>query len=221
MTSVLYTISGSPRGWRVLLGARIKGVELNVRYLSLSDGEHKSDDYLKINPRGRVPSIVAGNIQITDSLAILSWLDQQYPQRPLFGRNPDEHAKIWSATRDMTDALRKAMNALLLPVFFKSVDAITTELQQAADNVMFELGWMDARLQMQDFMAGDHMSAADAIAYPEVRILIRAFETHGTLMTELGFSDLSGKFPRLKVWMERVEAIEGFEKTIPIHWGIN
>ncbi|WP_425607366.1 glutathione S-transferase family protein [Roseibium sediminicola] len=84
MEPTIYTISGSPRGWRVLLGMVIKGLDMKVEYLSLSKSEHKSDSYLLINPRGRVPSLVAGKTVITDSLAILSWLDRKYPERPSF-----------------------------------------------------------------------------------------------------------------------------------------
>ncbi|WP_068410798.1 glutathione S-transferase family protein [Labrenzia sp. OB1] len=218
MEPTIYTISGSPRGWRVLLGMVIKGLDMKVKYLSLSDGEHKSDMYLEINPRGRVPSLVAGDVVITDSLAILAWFDRQFPERPLFGTNPEEHARIWSATRDTTDKLRDGMNGLLLPIFFKGADTLTPELREAADTVMYELQWLENRLDGQRYMAGDNPSAADAVSYPEVRILARALETHSELMTELGFADLDQKFPMGHAWARRIEALEGFEKSLPVHW---
>lgn len=218
MEPTIYTISGSPRGWRVLLGMVIKNLDLNVKYLSLSNGEHKSDNYLEINPRGRVPSLVAGDVVITDSLAILSWFDQQYPDRPLFGGSPQEHAKIWSTTRDTTDKLRDGMNALLLPIFFKGADEVTSNLQEAADTVMYELQWLENRLDGQNFMTGDTPTAADAVTYPEVRILARALETHSGLMTQLGFVDLDRKFPKGHAWARRIEALDGFEKCLPVHW---
>lgn len=219
MEPTIYTISGSPRGWRVLLGMVIKGLDLDVKYLSLSDGEHKSDEYIAINPRGRVPSLVAGDIAITDSLAILSWLDQQYPEKPLFGSSPEEHAKIWSATRDATDKLRDGMNSLLLPIFFKGADTVTPELQEAADTVMYEFQWLENRLDGHDYMAGNNPSAADAVTYPEVRMLARSLQTHTDLMTNLGFTDLDQKLPKGHAWARRIEALDGFEKSLPVHWG--
>lgn len=218
MEPTIYTISGSPRGWRVLLGMVIKGIDMKVKYLNLSDGDHKSETYLKINPRGRVPSLVAGDVVITDSLAILSWFDQQYPELPLFGSSPEEHAQIWSTTRDTTDKLRDAMNRLLFPIFFKDADTITPQLLEAANNVMHELQWLENRLGSQDFMAGSRPSAADAVSYPEVRILARALETHSDLMGELGFVGLDQKFPKGHVWARRIEALSDFEKSLPIHW---
>ncbi|MBG6160742.1 glutathione S-transferase [Labrenzia sp. EL_195] len=218
MEPTIYTISGSPRGWRVLLGMVIKGLDMKVRYLSLSDDEHKSDSYLEINPRGRVPSLVAGDVVITDSLAILSWLDQQFSELPLFGSSPEEHARIWSATRDATDKLRDGMNSLLLPIFFKGAETANPDLHEAADTVMYELQWLESRLDGQDFMAGDTPTAADAVTYPEIRILARALETHPNLMTELGFVDLDQKFPKGHAWARRIEGLDGFEKSLPVHW---
>ncbi len=218
MRPTLYTISGSPRGWRVLLGLVIKNLEFDVKFLKLSAGEHKSEEYLQINPRGRVPSLVYGDLAITDSLAILSWLDQEYPARPLFGRSAAEHAKIWSVTRDVTDKLRDSMNELLLPVFFAGADKATPELMDAADKVMVELQWLEDRLDGHDFMVGNEPGAADAVSYPEVRILARALETHSELMNTLGFVGLDEKFPRGHAWARRIESLEGFEKSLPIHW---
>lgn len=219
MPLTLHTISGSPRGWRVLLGLVIKGLDFDVKYLSLSDNELKSEDFLCLNPRGRVPTLVYDNLIITDSLAALSWLDQEFPDKPpLFGANPTEHADIWSATRDTTDKLRESMKQLIAPIFFQGISTVTPGLKEAADTVLFELLWLENRLGDHKYMVANQLSAADAVSYPEIRILARAMETHSELMMALGFDHLDEKFPKWHAWARRIEAIKHFEKTLPIHW---
>ncbi|MCK7615729.1 glutathione binding-like protein [Roseibium sediminicola] len=110
------------------------------------------------------------------------------------------------------------MNGLLLPIFFKGADKVTPELQDAADTVVYELQWLENRLVDDEFMAGNTPSAADAVSYPEVRLLARAIEKHTYIMEELGFVDLHKKFPKGHSWAQRIEALDGFDKSLPVHW---
>ena len=108
MTLTVYTISGAPRGWRVLVGLTLKGLDYEVRYLEGSKRQHKSAEFLKINPRGTVPVLNADGQIVRDSIAILAWLDRQYPDKPLFGEAADEAARIWQLTMECCDYLRDA-----------------------------------------------------------------------------------------------------------------
>jgi glutathione S-transferase len=219
MKPTLYTISGAPRGWRALLGFAIKGVAYDIQYLQVSEREHKQAEYLKVNPRGLVPTLVIGDFKFTDSLAILAWLDKTYPTHPLlFGTTAKECAQIWSATRDATDNLRRAQNTLIAPIFFDGLREATDALKTAADDFHHELNILDARLGEKPFMMGDQPTAADAVSYPELRIAQRAAERFSGLMKELGLDTHYSAYPKLRLWMDRIQALEGFEKTMPVHW---
>ena len=218
MTMTVYTVSGSPRGWRVLLGLTFKQLAFDTRYLSLAEREHKSEAYLKINPRGTVPSLVTEDCKVTDSLGILAWLDHVHPEQPLFGQNAKETAAIWSATRDATTYLRTAHNRLLLPIFFQGASEATSELQSAAEALRKELGRLEALLEGGPFLIGERPSAVDAICYPEVRLIQRAVETSPELLGALGFFEPLAEFPEITAWKARIEAVEGFDKTLPPHW---
>ena len=85
MPITVYNISGAPRGWRVLVGLELKGLDYKVQHLSASDGEHKQPAFLNINPRGTVPALTTETITLCDSIAILAWLDREYPHNLLFG----------------------------------------------------------------------------------------------------------------------------------------
>lgn len=218
MTLTVYTISGSPRGWRVLLGLTFKQLSFEIHHLDLSTREHKSERYLKLNPRGTVPTLVAGDSTITDSLGILAWLDGAYPEKPLFGINPADTAKVWSATRDATTYLRAAHNRLLLPIFFQGATEPTPELHAAAEALHSELGRLESALEHDPFLASAEPSAVDAVCYPEVRLIQRAVETSPDLLAALGFSEPMTDYPRIAAWKQRVEALDGFDKTLPPHW---
>lgn len=218
MGLTLYTVSGSPRAWRVLLGLAFKKLDWDTTYLSLESREHRSGAYLKINPRGTVPTLVTDDGAITDSLAALAWLDVKYPARPLFGRDPVEAARIWSATRDATCYLRKAHNELFAPIFFQGARSATNSLRSAAKTMHRELELIEGRMGDGAYVVGDHPTAADAVRYPEIRFIERAMGVAPELLAELGMADVSTRYPRLAAWKERVETVEGFSKTLPPHW---
>lgn len=118
MTLTVHTFSGSPRGWRVLLGLTFKGLSWDTNYLSLAQGDHHKPEFLSLNPRHTVPVIEADGVVLRDSIAILAWLDRQHPEKPLFGNTPGEAADIWQVAMECCDYLRDANRQLLTEVFF-------------------------------------------------------------------------------------------------------
>ncbi len=218
MGITVYAVSGAPRAWRVLLGLTFKGIDYDIHYLEASKREHKSEAYLKINPRGNIPALVRDGQTIRDSVAILAWLDRAYLDSPLFRATADEAAVIWQVTMESCDYLRDAADALLRPLFFGGATEKTPELIQAAGTMQKELGHLETQLGTHDFLAGGKPTAADAVSYPEVRFIQRAAETQTGLMANLGFEASFASYPHIVAWKQRVEAVEGFEKTLPPHW---
>jgi len=86
--------SGSPYAWRVLLALEYKRLPYVSHLLQFSKQEHKSQEMLALNPRGRVPVLKDGDYVCFESLAILYYLDLKYPEPPLFGRTPEESGTI-------------------------------------------------------------------------------------------------------------------------------
>lgn len=92
----LYWGSGSPTAWRVLIFLAEKNIQFESKLLSLMKGEHKSPEYLKINPNGQVPALTDGDINVYDSLAILHYLEEKYGV--LGSKEPATRAKVLSRT---------------------------------------------------------------------------------------------------------------------------
>ena len=218
MTITLHTISGAPRPWRVLLALIFKGLEFDTILLQASKQEHKAQPFLAINPRGTVPVLTEGLITIRDSVAALAWLDRAYPEKPLFGPSPEEAARIWQQTTEICDYLRSAASDVMTPVFFQNAETATPDLLNAAERARSELAGLERALEASRFVAGDAPTAADACAFPEVRLLQRANETRAGIMNDLGLKDMYRRYPKLDAWVARIEAWPGYEQTAPQHW---
>jgi glutathione S-transferase len=66
----VFSISGSPRAWRVLLALTVKQVPFENCVLSVSESQHKSPEFTAVNPRQRVPVLKDGDFVLTESVAI-------------------------------------------------------------------------------------------------------------------------------------------------------
>jgi maleylacetoacetate isomerase len=79
----------SSAAWRCRIAFNIKGVSPQSRYVHLRKGEQRDADYLSTNPQGLVPSLVLDDGRVlTQSLAIIEWLDETEPQPPLLPADP-------------------------------------------------------------------------------------------------------------------------------------
>ncbi len=83
MVRALYTFFRSSTSYRVRIALAFKGLEWEPRYVSLPDMEHRAPDYFAVNPQGLVPALVDDELTIAQSLAILEYLEERYPEPPL------------------------------------------------------------------------------------------------------------------------------------------
>jgi glutathione S-transferase len=218
MKPLIYAFSGAPRPWRAMLGLLFKNIEFDVHWVQNSKQEHKSPEFLKLNPRATLPVLVCDEHILTDSIGILAWLDQHFTPLPLFGTTSTESGFIWNLTMEMDDYLRKACDQLVRPLFFGNQTEVDSALEQAAETMHEELSQLEQLLVRNCFLAGDHPSAADALAFPEIRIVKRAIETKTDIMAALGFATFADRYPKVNQWVQSIEAFEHYHCTFPYHW---
>jgi glutathione S-transferase len=212
----VYSISGAPRPWRVLLGLVAKQVDFELVILQASKNEHKSPEFLALNPRGRVPVLADGGLVVRESLAILEYLDRRYPVAPLFGADPSEKVTIWQRVMEADHDVYSAT----APFTRSMLDgAEASEAARAqAQRVRAELAVLTSWLDESPFLAGGSFSAVDCVCFPQVRLLLRVNERRPETMAELGLHPFPDLYPALSHWVKRVEALPGYEKTFPPHW---
>jgi glutathione S-transferase len=210
----LYTISGAPRPWRVALALVAKRLPFTPRILEGSQNQQKSPGFLALNPRGRTPVLTRGDFVLTESLAILAYLEQAHPEPSLFSPDP---ARIWEHVMTLDHDLREAAGAVTGPVF-KGADTSTDAIRDGARRLLAELRRLDDRLASQPFLCGATITAADCVAFPDVRLTLRASERAPDVMSRLGIHPIADTAPRVRRWIDRVEALPGYEQTFPAHW---
>lgn len=93
---VLYTYWRSSAAYRVRIALNIKGVEYDSRSVHLvrDGGEQHRPAYRQINPQGLVPALVHEGRIYSQSLAIIEYLEERYPEPSLLPRDPGDRARV-------------------------------------------------------------------------------------------------------------------------------
>jgi maleylpyruvate isomerase len=94
MKLVLHGYFRSGTTYRVRLALNWKGVAYEYVPVNLAAGAQNGADYLARNPQGLVPALEAGDDVLTQSPAILEWIEETFPQRPLLPADPLVRARI-------------------------------------------------------------------------------------------------------------------------------
>ena len=79
----LYTYYRSQATFRVRIALNLKGLEREDSFLHLEHGDQYAAEYKAINPQMVVPTLIDGRAKLTQSLAILEYLEEKYPKPPL------------------------------------------------------------------------------------------------------------------------------------------
>lgn len=91
---ILYDYWRSSAAYRVRIALNLKGVDYESRQVDLREGEQGSEDYRSINPQGLVPMLEIDGHKLTQSLAIINYLDVRFPNQPLIPVAGAERAHV-------------------------------------------------------------------------------------------------------------------------------
>jgi glutathione S-transferase len=214
MALTLYYGSGSPYAWRAQLALEHKALPYDLKVLSFTAGDTRKPEFVALNPRHQVPTLVDGDFVLYESNAIAEYLDEAFPGRgaPLFPGDARTRAIVRRLVLEVDNYFYKATDPLLDQAFWKKPEERDAKIIAAGrQGVVDELG-MFTKAMRGDFLAGP-LSAADFAFYPLVAFLYRAQKM------KLPDLDADGMLtPELRTWKARVEALPFFEKTIPPHW---
>jgi maleylacetoacetate isomerase len=89
----LYTYYRSQASFRVRIALNLKGLAHDDTFLHLERGDQFAPEYQALNPQMVVPTLIDGEVKLFQSLAILEYLDEKYPEPPLLPA--DSAARAW------------------------------------------------------------------------------------------------------------------------------
>lgn len=207
MSLTFYYGSGSPYAWKVWLALEHKQLAYEFKLLSFDRGDTRAPEFLALNPRGKLPVLVDDGFVIYESTAIVEYLEDTRPERPLLPSGPAARATV----RRLAAEADTYLPAALRP-FFVGREQASDEAQAAArQGLLAELDRFETYLGDQDFFAGA-LGLADFAVYPHVRLALR-------LDLRIPGLDVAAAIPpRLRRWLDRIAALPFHDRTLPPHW---
>ena len=94
---ILHGYWRSSAAYRVRIALNWKGLAAEPHAIDLRAGGHRAADYLALNPQGLVPALVDGPAVLSQSLAIIEYLEEAHPEPPLLPADPVSRAKVRAA----------------------------------------------------------------------------------------------------------------------------
>lgn len=92
--AILYDYWRSSAAYRVRIALNLKGIDYESRQVDLREGEQKSGGYRALNPQGLVPTLEIDGHRLTQSVAIINYLDLRFPNPPLIPAAAAERAHV-------------------------------------------------------------------------------------------------------------------------------
>lgn len=215
----LYWISGSPNAWRAQLTMHFKGLDYVSHRLDPSKGEQKSEQYLAINPRGKVPALKDGEFVVYESIAIMAYLDEKHPDPSLFGASAQQRAHTWQRVFELMNYVALPIDdGLVRPLYRGKASELSEQLKTEAEATHQTLKWLDNLLEDNPFLAGNEVGAADIAILPNLMGLKRAGARDDARHLGLGLDSVDASYPALGRWFAQMEKIKGYDDAYPPHW---
>ncbi len=139
--------------------------ELNLKYermpIDMRAKEHKSENFLKLNPNGKVPCLIDDQFVIWESMAINNYLVDKY-KSPLQGATPEDRGLIsqWSFWA-ILELQKPLIEAFIQKVFVPEDRRDQLVIDNAINTTKPLLALLDKYLQNRKYMVGNNFSLAD------------------------------------------------------------
>ena len=187
----------NPRRVRIFLAE--KGLDIPSRVLSIPQGEHKSPEFLAVNPLGQIPALALddGDV-ITESIAICRYFEVLNPDPPLFGKGAKGVAEVDMWTRRVELRLGTPLSMVWQHTHPFTARVVVPQYKEFGESnrpkVVDAMRFIDAALANRPWLAGEDFSIADI-----------------TLLCMIDFGiaigvALPGELEHLKAWHDRAVA---------------
>lgn len=168
---VFYEYWRSSAAYRVRIALKLKGVDYESRQVDLREDEQKCDEYRALNPLGLVPMLEIDGHRLTQSVAIINYLDLKYPNQPLLPASAAERAHVVAMAMTVACDIHPLNNLRVLKYLKselgRSQDEIDTWYAHWISEGLPALEAM-ARPRAGKFLFGDAPTGADICLVPQL-----------------------------------------------------
>jgi glutathione S-transferase len=191
----LYGMLVSPYVARVVLASRVKGMDLAPE--APPGGGFKSPEYLGLNPMGKMPAVEDHGRSIAESMVILDYLDEAYPQKPLLPVDAIDraHARLLGRIVDLYVMAQGG-------AFFRNMNPAQrndAEVETARKALAKSLA------DLEHFMGAGPYAIGDRLGYADCAILPCLLMTGG-IVTAFGVTNIYEGLPKLTRWFQQMQA---------------
>jgi len=169
----LYGYFRSSAAYRVRIALALKGLEFENVAVNLKPGtsEQRSAEYLALNPQGRVPFFTDGDVAISQSPAILEYLEETYSSAPLLPADAISRATVRQMASLIACDIHPLNNISVLQTLKADLGADDTAVQQWYDRWIVD-GFSAFEALLKDtagqYCFGDTPTLADVYLVPQV-----------------------------------------------------
>ena len=191
---VLFEHPLSPYAQKCKIALREKGVPFEARLpIGIGSGVAADPGFVEASPRGEVPALIDGDVQIFDSTIILEYIEERWPSPPLLPDPPKERARV-RILEDVMDTHYEPINWGLGEIHFfgRARGELAREITaRAGQQVETWHRWLERQLGPKPWFGGDHFGWGDLVVVPY-------------LNGSRGFGLAPKPESRLYTWLERV-----------------
>ena len=204
----LYTFFRSSTSYRLRIALALKGLDYDSRFVSLPKLQHRADDYLSVNPQGLLPTLIEPDGAVfAQSLAMLEYLDETYPEPRLVPADPFRRAYVRMMSQIVACDMHPLNNVRVLKYLGQRWNFPETDVNEWYAHWIAEgFRSFEATLSRYGlhgrYCLGEQVTIADICLVPQVANA-RRFNC-----------DLSA-YPLLTAISERAEAIDAFAQAAP------
>ena len=199
---ILHGYWRSSASYRVRIALNWKGLDVAHNAIDLRTGAHHNADYLAVNPQGLVPCLVDGPAALSQSLAIIEYLEETHPTPPLLPADPVGRARVRSAALAIACDIHPVNNLRILKY-------LRDELKQPESAVdAWIRHWLAEGMAPLEAIAGTPYMFGEAVTMADLCLVPQLYNARRFAV------DLT-PYPRLTAIEARLLALPAFDKARP------